>query len=427
MKAKIIPISIIFFSVFIFSSCEDSTYREYTGNSPVYMSYEDLRKPVSLEDNITLRNPGKIYFKDNFIFIVEEQEGIHVFDNTVPSTPVKKTFISIPGVVDIAVSGFYLYADSYVDLVVLDISDMDDISTVGRVKDVLPYTVPATGNDLPMASIDEDKGVVVDWEVKKIREKVNIDYYPYPVFWDKGGIYYDMVNAGGASSGASGSGIGVGGSMARIGIKDDVLYILDQSSIGIFDITDKTSPEKEGTVWGGWNMETMFLTDNKMFLGTTTGMIIYNIEVPLNPQYLTSFSHARSCDPVIIDDTLAFITLRTGTTCGGSTNSLSVVNIKNILSPSLVMTYSMTNPHGLGKDGDLLFVCDGAAGLKIYDASNPKTITSHLIKKYSNLNAFDVIPVGDILFMIGDDGLYQFDYSDIMNITLISSILVEEE
>jgi len=149
MKAKIIPISIIFFSVFIFSSCEDSTYREYTGNSPVYMSYEDLRKPVSLEDNITLRNPGKIYFKDNFIFIVEEQEGIHVFDNTVPSTPVKKTFISIPGVVDIAVSGFYLYADSYVDLVVLDISDMDDISTVGRVKDVLPYTVPATGNDLP--------------------------------------------------------------------------------------------------------------------------------------------------------------------------------------------------------------------------------------------------------------------------------------
>jgi hypothetical protein len=427
MNAKIIPISIILFSALVFTSCEDSTYREYTGNSPIYMSYDDLRESVRLDPIVALRNPGKIYFKDNFIFIVEEQKGIHVYDNTNPSYPLKITFIVIPGVVDISISGFHLYADSYVDLVVMDISDIYNISQVGRVKDVLPYTVPAMDNDLPMASIDQEKGVVIDWEVKKIREKVNTDYHPYPVFWERGGVYYDMVNAGGASTGASGSGVGVGGSMARFGIKDDVLYILDQSSIGIFDITDKASPEKAGTVWGGWDMETMFLTEDKMFLGTTTGMIIYNIAVPLYPQYLTSFSHARSCDPVIVDDTLAYITLRTGTTCGGSTNSLSVVNIKNISSPSLVMTYSMKNPHGLGKDGDLLFVCDGTAGLKIFDASDPMTITSHLIKTYGDINAFDVIPVGNVLFMIGDDGLYQFDYSDVMDITLLSSILVVEE
>lgn len=427
MKAKIIPISIILFFALVTTSCEDATYREFTGNSPIYMSYEELRDAVVLDNAVTLKNPGKIYFKDDFIFIVEEQEGIHVYDNTNPSSPVKKTFIVIPGVVDISISGYYLYADSYIDIIVMNISDIDNIYPVGRVQDVLPYTVPATDNDLPMAAIDEDKGVVIDWEVKKIREKVNTNYYPYPVFWEKGGVYYDMVNAGGASTGVSGSGVGVGGSMARFGIKDDVLYLLDQSSIGIFDITVKASPVKAGTVWGGWDMETMFLTDDRMFLGTTTGMIIYNIAVPLYPQYLTSFSHARSCDPVIVDDTLAYITLRTGTTCGGSSNSLSVVNIKNIMSPALVSIYSMTNPHGLGKDGDLLFVCDGTAGLKIYDASDPKTITSHHIKTYSDLDAFDVIPMDGVLFMIGDDGLYQFDYSDILDITLLSSILVVEE
>jgi len=26
----------------------------------------------------------------------------------------------------------------------------------------------------------------------------------------------------------------------------------------------------------------------------------------------------------------------------------------------------MTNPHGLGKQGDLLFICDGNAGLKVF-------------------------------------------------------------
>ena len=61
------------------------------------------------------------------------------------------------------------------------------------------------------------------------------------------------------------------------------------------------------------------------------------------------FNHARSCDPVVVDDTLAYITLRTGTNCGGNLNVLDVVNIKNINKPVTVMSYAMTNPHGLGK------------------------------------------------------------------------------
>ena len=300
-----------------------------------------------------------------------------------------------------------------------------EIHETGRIKDVLPYTIPPTGNDYPMGYVDQEKGVVIDWELKTIREKVepNPYPYPYPVFWANG-AYYDKVNAGGASTGVSGSGIGVGGSMARFGIKDNVLYVLDHNTLKIFDITNKTSPVKYNELYPGWGIETLFLTDNNMFLGTTTGMVIYDISVPLNPGYIVFFSHANSCDPVIIDDTLAYITLRTGTTCGGSVNSLSVVNIRNLASPGLVMSYSMTNPHGLGKDGDLLFICDGSAGLKIFDAADPKTISSHLINTYPGINAYDVIPVGDILVMIGDDGLYQYDYSNVQNITLLSSILV---
>jgi hypothetical protein len=232
-----------------------------------------------------------------------------------------------------------------------------------------------------------------------------------------------MVNSSGASTGVSGSGVGVGGSMARFGIKGNVLYVLDQNTLKIFDITTKSSPVKVTDIYPGWQVETMFLTENTMFLGTTTGMVTFDITIPLSPKSRTFFTHARSCDPVIVDDTLAYITLRTGTTCGGTQNSLSVVNVKNLSSPSLVMTYAMTNPHGLGKHGDLLFICDGSAGLKIYDASNPKTISSHLIYTYSNIKAYDVIPIGNVLILIGDNGLYQYDYSNIQNISLLSSIV----
>jgi hypothetical protein len=423
MKAKIIPILTAFsFFMFLFTSCEDSTYKEYTGNAPVYLTYGDLRKPVETEQNVSLMNPGKIYFKDNYIFIVEELTGIHVYDNSNPASPVKKTFIKLPGVMDISISGSTMYADSFVDLVVLDVQNIDNIHEVARVKDILPYTVPPVENDYPMATVDQEKGVVTGWDLKKIREKVYTQN-TYPIYWSKG-IYYETMNASGASSGISGSGVGVGGSMARFGISGNVLYVVDKNTLKVFDISVKTDPVQANDVYPGWNVETMFLTGNTMFLGTTTGMSVLDISVPLSPQYKTFFTHARSCDPVIVDDTLAYITLRSGTTCGGTQNTLSVVNVKNILSPSLVATYSMKNPHGLGKHGDLLFICDGDAGLKVYDASDPRTIGMHLIYTYPNLNAYDVIPVGNVLVMIGKDGLYQYDYSNIQNIQLLSSILV---
>jgi hypothetical protein len=428
MKSKIIPI-IAFFAVtaILFSSCEDSRYREYEGNAPVYMAYDDLREAIKTGQNVDLVDPGKIYYKDSYIFIVEELKGIHVYDNVDPSSPVKKAFVNLPGVVDISISGYILYADSYVDLVILDVQNIDNIHEVGRVRDILPYTVPPTGNDLPMAYVDEDKGVVIGWEVKTIREKIYNEPYPWPIYYRGGVAFLEMANSSGASSGVSGSGTGFGGSMARFGIKDKVLYIVDQNNLKVFDITNKTSPAKMGDFYPGWNIETMFLSGNNMFLGTTTGMIIYDITNPLVPTSRVFFNHARSCDPVIVDDTLAYVTLRSGTNCGGTVNCLDVVDIKNINTPKLLATYSMTNPHGLGKSGDLLFICDGSAGLKIYDASDPKTIGSKLVYSYPNINAYDVIPIGTLLVMIGNNGLYQYSYTDIRNITLLSKIEVKKQ
>ena len=192
----------------------------------------------------------------------------------------------------------------------------------------------------------------------------------------------------------------------------------------MFDISNKTAPVKINEFNPGWNVETMFLKDNRMYLGTTTGMSVYDISNPFSPVSLTFFTHARSCDPVIVDDTLAYITLRTGTNCGGIQNVLDIVNIKDITKPKTVISYFMTNPHGLGKDGDLLFICDGSSGLKVYNASDPKTLLGNLIFTYPNINAYDVIPVGKVLILIGDNGLFQYNYSDIKNITLLSTIPV---
>jgi hypothetical protein len=420
MKTKIIPFFLLILFLF---SCEDTTYREYTGNSPVYLSYDELRSSVKETTDNDLKNPGKIYFKDNYIFIIEELKGIHVYDNSNPSSPVKKAFVTLPGVVDMVITGNTLYADSYVDIVAVDVQDVNSIHEVGRLKDILPYSVPPVTNKLPMGQIDKSKGIVVDWEVKTVKERVYDNPVTYPIYFDKMGATFELSSSRSYnSSGVSSGGVGIGGSMARFGIKDNSLYLVNKNNLVVIDISNRQNPVKVNEVYPGSGIETMFIAGNRMFLGTTTGMLIFDVSQTKSPSRLSTYNHFRSCDPVIVDDTLAYVTLRSGTNCGGTVNALDVVNIKNILSPVIVTSYPMTNPHGLGKSGDLLFICDGINGLKVYDAANPRTISSHLIYSYPGIKAFDVIPVGNILVLIGDDGLYQYSYSDVHNITLLSTI-----
>ncbi len=78
--------------------------------------------------------------------------------------------------------------------------------------------------------------------------------------------------------------------------------------------------------------------------------------------------------------------------------------------------------RGLGIDNGKLFLCDD--GLKIYNVSDPQTLMSNRLAHYSGMDGFDVIPQNNILLMMADDGLYQYDYSDLNNIRQISKIPV---
>lgn len=85
----------------------------------------------------------------------------------------------------------------------------------------------------------------------------------------------------------------------------------------------------------------------------------------------------------------------------------------------------MTNPKGLGIADKTLFICDSQDGLKVYNAQDVMTIGENQLAHFSNIHAFDVIPYNNRLLMIGSDGLYQYDYSNLSNISLLSRIPVQ--
>ncbi len=404
-------------------SCEDNIQHEYTVNSPIYMSTEEFKAAVKTESAKELSVAGKIYFYQDYIFVNEKFEGIHVIDNSDPSNPKNVNFLAIPGNIDMAVKDDILYADSYTDLIAIDISNINSISLKKRFEKIFPFTLPPTNNNYKRNSIDTEKGIVIGWEVKRISEKYEEPrYYPY---------YNDvMFSEASLSNGAKATtgGTGKAGSMARFMIYSNTLYTLNTlSSLNLFDISNPDQVTKNGTFNVGWGMETLFVHGTKLFIGARNGMYIYDVENPFSPQLLSQYDHFVSCDPVVVDDNYAYITLRAGNFCGQNTSQLDVVDLNDLSSPSLVKSYSMDNPYGLGIDGDLLFVCDGTSGLRIYDASDPLNLSSNLLKIYSDLTPYDVIPLGNILIAVGTEGLFQYDYSDINNIQLLSTIEIPIE
>lgn len=91
--------------------------------------------------------------------------------------------------------------------------------------------------------------------------------------------------------------------------------------------------------------------------------------------------------------------------------------------------YNLTNPHGLGIDGNTLFVCDGSDGLKVYDCTDKTTIDQHLIKAFPAIQSYDVYS-GEYL-QISLYGwrwrIYLYDYSNLNDIRKIATIEVKEK
>ncbi|MBS1737608.1 MAG: hypothetical protein JSS98_13535 [Bacteroidetes bacterium] len=405
----------LFIAILLNGCVKDSITRTYSYSffAPVYKTTAEVKANIKSNAPQDLVNTGKLVILGNYVFLNEIDKGIHIIDNSNPASPRNVAFIDIPGNIDIALKGNTLYADLYTDLVTLDISNPMQVSVKKYNEGVFPYR--SYSNAL---EYDSTK-IIVRWEKRDttVTVKVNNTSGPLTQYYTSAGVFN---NSGIKNSSAP---IGIGGSMARFAIVDKRLYTVSNSDLNVFNIAAPNDPtfSKKVNV-GGFNIETIFPFKDKLFIGSQNGMFVYNITNVDNPALVGQFSHVQSCDPVIADDNYAYVTLRTGTSCFGNANQLEILQLNSFTNPILVKGYPFTNPHGLSKDGNLLFVCDGSDGLKIYNASNVSNLQK--IKQFSGLAAYDVIAYNHIALMVAKDGLYQYDYSDVNNIHLISKIAI---
>lgn len=382
--------------------------------TPVYMSLKALRAGVEVESAQPLREPGKIYTFGRYLFVAERMRGVHIIDNLNPAAPQPISFLAIPGAGDIAVKGNVLYADSYIDLLAFDISTPTAPTLVSRVENIFPQPLQSDG----WGTVDPDSGVVIDW--KEVEVEVEFDNGRW--------VYLEDANSTGRptqreASSSNPNQSGKGGSMARFTIVDRYLYAVTHTDIQLFDISNATNPMVWARVNVGWGIETIFPYKDKLFIGSTTGMFIYDNRNPSSPTFISEFTHARSCDPVVAEENLAYVTLRSGGQCAGNQNQLDIIDITSLMNPVLIKTYFMQEPFGVGVDGTTVFVCDGRAGLKIYNASDPRNL--QLLGHFPMPDCYDIIPLGKIAIVVAKDGVHQLDYSDPANVTELSVLKIQ--
>ena len=163
---KLFAVPVLFWLCCTFGSgCvkEEIQYFSGMGKRPVYLPVSALNDITNLEPQ-PIVNTGTIFLKDTLFFMLEQKKGIHVFNIRDSLHILNLTFFQIPAVSDFSISGNRLYADSWKDLVTIDISDLYHIRVLNRQADVFsPLLYPPLYDGI-FECVDESRGAVVGWE-----------------------------------------------------------------------------------------------------------------------------------------------------------------------------------------------------------------------------------------------------------------------
>jgi hypothetical protein len=298
----------------------------------------------------------------------------------------------------------------YDDLLALDITDLHQVKLTSTLPGFFAGRMRVNG-----VAANRDGLVAVDWKQKDTT--VFVDQMPGNCDF----CQFDMLTASGANAASS---KGVAGSMAGMVLMKDHLYaITEMHSVGIVDISNAAAPKLDSNFFAGVDLQTIFPFEDKLFLGSAIGMFMYDVSDPKHPVSIGEFQHGRACDPVITDGSYAYVTLHAGDGCGGDANELHVIDIKDLPHSELVKTYPLTKPTGLSKDGDLLFICDGDA-VKVYNAAKPGAL--QLLRPITSNDPYDIIAGNNNALVVCSDGLYQYDYSNINQIRLLSFLPIKK-
>ena len=226
----------------------------------------------------------------------------------------------------------------------------------------------------------------------------------------------------------------ISGKYNTILVVGEYMYAVNNSELITFDLSDDSNPQEINKQDVGRDIENIYHSENTLFIGSRAELHIYAINTDGVPTKKSSTEYVAfgdgdttPCDPVVASQDVAYVTLSTSFSnfddpCGSTleVNELRAYNVQDLSSPQIMSIVPMHNPQGLSIDGDYLFVSDGTAGFSVFEVEHNGLL--ELVASIDGFAAYDLIAKDGKLLVVSPDEIRQYDYSDINDIRLYSSL-----
>lgn len=328
--------------------------------------------------------PLNLTLAEQTLYVSDPHTGVHVYDVANPSAPRAVTTIELEGNYGTAVKDDILYASKGTSLVVYR-----------RSGDTFTF--------LTELETEYDYG-----------------------YWDESGGMEEESYFFACSCGTSDFAPAVptpnsqGSSYATFAVIDDYLYRVDYFTLVVYDIATPDQPKELTRKNFGWAIETLYPTDQFLFVGGTQGMFIFDRVDPAAPKLIGQVQHFRACDPVVVSGSVAYVTLRGGNACGETNDVLLSVSIADPSHPRIVAQKALATPYGLAVRDPFLYVSTGASGYALLDVTRPTEPSQ--IAAWTGWATKDFLWSNDVLFVLGFDDLRIYDVSNPRSPVLKSKI-----
>ncbi len=242
-------------------------------------------------------------------------------------------------------------------------------------------------------------------------------------------VFFLLVTSCNKDDGNNNSNV-VNGSYTKMILINNYIYTIHDQSLTTIDVSNPDNPKNINTQDVGFTIENIFNHKGVLFIGAEQGLTIYSIGtdgIPIKESQTNYFESeiVTSCDPVIVSGDIAYVTLSSTTTEGTCPrtiliNELRIYNIADINNPILLSVSMLDAPKGLSIDGDYLFVCQQNKGVAVIDVSDP--VAPSVLNSIEEFKTYDVIARDGLLMVVCPEEIRQYDYNDISNIELLSTL-----
>lgn len=124
----------------------------------VTMTRQELEASIALKAPQPMVKSGKIYIKDNLLFVSDVNKGFHIYAYDAAENATEVAFLEVPGATDLAVRGTTLYINQATDLVTLAYAN-NAVTLVKRNRNVFPQKLAPDGSWDYVA----ENEVITDW------------------------------------------------------------------------------------------------------------------------------------------------------------------------------------------------------------------------------------------------------------------------